>query len=385
MISLLNLVAFVAFATSLFTRSTDPIVPQIAIAFEVIPAAAALLATAFALPYAMLQPVLGALADMFSKTRLMTLCLLILVIASFIAMFAPSFEVLMAARVISGAAAGGVFPIALALTGDRVPVAQRQVAIGRLLAAAMAGNLIGASGAGFLADLFGWRSVFLAIAAIGVVVLFAAVRGFRGMSDDEAPGRFDLSSVGPNYRAIFSNPMAKYCFGAVFFEAMFILGLFPHVASLLRAGGEERASIAGIVLAGFGIGAIIYTFMVSRLLSWFSSHWLVIIGGTTMGFCLLMVALRLPWPMEFANFVLLGFGMYFLHGYIQVIVTELVPAARGSAMAVHSAFFFMGQAVGPVVYGAGFTMLGVTTTMIIASLIMVMVGIICGLRLRRST
>ena len=51
--------------------------------------------------------------------------------------------------------------------------------------------------------------------------------------------------------------------------------------------------------------------------------------------------------------MLLGFGFYMLHGCIQIYVTELAPAARGSAMALHSFFFFLGQAVGPIVYGVG--------------------------------
>ncbi|MEI9805410.1 MAG: hypothetical protein WDN48_14585 [Pseudolabrys sp.] len=32
-------------------------------------------------------------------------------------------------------------------------------------------------------------------------------------------------------------------------------GIFPHVATLMHEAGETRASIAGIVLAGFGMAA----------------------------------------------------------------------------------------------------------------------------------
>ena len=40
-----------------------------------------------------------------------------------------------------------------------------------------------------------------------------------------------------------------------------------------------------------------------------------------------------------------------LHGVIQIYASELAPKARGSAMAMHSASFFFGNAIGPVVYG----------------------------------
>ncbi|MFZ2092206.1 MAG: MFS transporter, partial [Pseudolabrys sp.] len=77
----INLLAFVIFATSLFMRSVDPVIPQIATGLAVATATAAMLSTAFTLPYALVQPVLGALADMFSKTRLIAHCMLIVGIA----------------------------------------------------------------------------------------------------------------------------------------------------------------------------------------------------------------------------------------------------------------------------------------------------------------
>ena len=349
--SVLNLMAFVVFATTLFMRSVDPVVPQIAHGLGVEPATAALLSTAFTLPYALIQPVLGALADMLSKTRLMAVCMALLGLSSIASAFAPNFDTLMGLRVIGGIAAGGVFPIALAIVADQVPVQGRQVAIGRILLAAMSGNLLGASGAGVVGDLIGWQGVFAATGAIDLIALAMAIPGFRGMN--ETTGRFDLSTFIPNYRAVFSNPLAKYCFGAVFVEAVFLFGVFPYLAVMLRSEGVTSASIAGVVIAGFGIGGVVYTFMVRWLLTHIGEKRLMAWGGMVMAACLVVTALRLPWPSEFANFMVLGFGFYMLHGCIQVYVTELAPKARASATAGHSSFFFLGQALGPVVYGLG--------------------------------
>jgi len=346
-------------------RSTDPVIPQIASGLSVEPATAALLSTAFTLPYALIQPVLGALADMFSKSRLMLLCLLVLTAAALAAGMAPNFEMLLVARVVAGFAAGGVVPIAFAMVGDNVPFAQRQVAMGRILFAVMTGNLLGASGAGVIGDLLGWRGVFFGTGILGVIVLAAAIPGFRGFA--EAPGRFDLSTLGPNYRAILSNPLAKICFGAVFCEALFMYGVFPYMATMLHAAGETRASIAGVVLAGFGIGGTAYTLLVSVLVTRLGERRLMRAGGIAIGFCLLIIALQVPWPVEFANFVLLGFGFYMLHAVIQIYASELAPAARGSAMALHSFFFFLGQAVGPIVYGIGLSNGHITPVLLVGA------------------
>src|SRR5664280_2729353 len=317
----LNLMAFVIFATSLFMRSVDPVIPQIASGLNVEPTTAALLSTGFTLPYALVQPVLGALADMFSKARLIAVCMLIGGITTLACGMVTNFETLMALRVLAGMTAGGIFPIAFALAGDRIQVAQRQVAFGKLLFAAMSGNLLGASGAGVIGDLIGWRGVFFATGAIDLIALAFALPGFRGMN--ETPGHFDLSSFIPNYRAVFGNPLAKYCFGAVFLEAIFLFGVFPYMAVLLRSEGVTRASIAGVVIAGFGVGGLIYTIMVSRLLNSFGERRLMAAGGMLMAFGLVVIALRMPWPIEFANFVLLGFSFYFLHGCLQVYVCLL--------------------------------------------------------------
>jgi predicted MFS family arabinose efflux permease len=379
----LNLLAFVILATSLFMRSVDPVIPQIAGGLSVAPATAALLSTAFTLPYALIQPLLGALADMFSKARLIAVCMLIGGVTTLACGLVTNFETLMVLRVLAGMTAGGVFPIAFALVGDQVPVAQRQVALGKLLFAAMSGNLLGASGAGVIGDLIDWRGVFFVTGAIDLIALAFAIPGFARMN--ETPGRFDFTSFIPNYRAVFSNPLAKYCFGAVFLEAVFLFGVFPYVAVLLRNEGVTNASIAGVVIGGFAIGGIIYTMSVSRLLSHFTERRLMAAGGMTMAFCLIVIALRLPWPVEFANFVLVGFGFYLLHGCIQVYVTELAPAARGSAMAGHSAFFFLGQATGPVVYGLGLSSgVGIIPVLLLGAVVLTATGWICALRLRRK-
>ena len=212
----LNLIALVVFACSLFLRSTDPVVPQIAFGLNVEPATASLLTSAFSLPYALVQPFLGALGDMMSKARLMLLCVFVVVGATIVCGAAQSFEVLIAARMVAGMAAGGVVPIAFALVGDMVPVAERQVALGRVLFAIMTGNLFGATFAGVVNDLVGWRGVFFSLGIFGMLVLASAAPGFRGIK--EKPGQVDLRAAVSNYRTIFRNPLAKICFGAVFLE-----------------------------------------------------------------------------------------------------------------------------------------------------------------------
>ena len=56
--------------------------------------------------------------------------------------------------------------------------------------------------------------------------------------------------------------------------------------------------------------------------------------------------------MQFVAFVVMGIGFYSLHGCIQVEASELSATARGTAMSLHSLFFFLGHAAGPVLYSS---------------------------------
>jgi predicted MFS family arabinose efflux permease len=162
-------------------------------------------------------------------------------------------------------------------------------------------------------------------------------------------------------------------------------GVFPYIATMLHDAGETRASIAGVVIAGFGIGGALYGVFVSRLLARLGETRMMQLGGTAMGFCLLVIAASVPWPVEFLNFALLGFGFYMLHAVIQIYASELVPAARGSAMALHSFFFFLGQAIGPVIYGAGLSSgIGLRPVMVVGAFVLVGVGFTCAHWLRRN-
>ena len=141
-------------------------------------------------------------------------------------------------RVIAGMLAGGIYPVGVAMIGDLVPVHERQVAIGRLLAVALTGNLIGATASGVIGDLFGWRGVFFSIGAFGLVVAAIAFFAFRGLRPAE-PKPFNLAAAAAGFHSVFADPRAKICFGSVFFEGIVIHGLFPYVALLLADGRTD--------------------------------------------------------------------------------------------------------------------------------------------------
>jgi len=242
--SLILRLSLIGFITALASRATDPVIPQIAHDINVDPNAVALLSTAFALPFALVQPVLGPVGDMVGKVRVMIACLAVTILAMLASGLATNFSILLGARIVAGIAAGGIFPVGIAVIGDLVPVKERQVAIGRWLTAVITGNLLGSSLAGVIGDLTGWRGVFFVITALGVLAIAVAIVTLRKAARAK-PAQLSLAGFNRGYGSVFANPRAKVCFGAVFVEGIVIFGLFPFVALLLHAAGETRANHRG--------------------------------------------------------------------------------------------------------------------------------------------
>jgi predicted MFS family arabinose efflux permease len=356
-------------------------VPKIANDLGIAVSTAALLSTAFTFPYALMQPVLGIVGDFFGKTRLMNLSLAIVVATTLVCAFASNFAVLITMRILAGMLAGGIFPVGIAIVGDLVPVEQRQVAIGRLLGVGLTGNLIGATISGVIGDLLGWRGVFLTIGGFGLIAVIAAFLAFRGLAVGK-PKPFNLAAVGAGYRGIFADPRAKVCFSSVFFEGITIHGMFPYVALLLLASGATRSAYAGIVIAAFGLGGILFSLSLPFLVARITERHMMLIGATCACIAFILIALNMPWYTLAAVFLLFGIGFYMLHNCIQVHVTDLSQTARATAMSMHSCFFFFGQAIGPIYYGYAFQHFGNSPPLLVGGAVIIAVGLVCARFLR---
>jgi predicted MFS family arabinose efflux permease len=371
----------VVFASTLFSRAVDPVIPKIAADLAIDVKTAALLSTAFTFPYAIMQPALGTIGDFFGKTRLMNICLAVVVTTTLVCAFATNFTLLVAMRITAGIFAGGIFPIGMALVGDLVPMESRQVAIGRLLAVGLTGNLLGAVISGGIGDLLGWRGVFFSIGGFGLITAVLAFLAFRGMNVGK-PRAFNVAAAMAGFRGVFADQRAKICFGSVFFEGIVIHGMFPYVALLLLASGLTHSSYAGLVIGGFGLGGIIFSLSLPFLVIRVTERMLMLTGAAGAAISFILIAFGLTWYVQAIIFVLFGFSFYMLHNNIQVHVTDLSQTARGAALSMHSSFFFTGQAIGPIYYGFTFAHLGLHIPPLFGAVVIAIVGLVCARYLR---
>lgn len=196
----------------------------------------------FGLSFGGLLLLAGRLADVCDRRLMLCGGLVTFSVASLAVGVAPSTHVLIAARILQGASAAAAFPAALASLTELHANGQRRRALGLYAIASSAGffsaNLVG----GGLADLAGWRAMFMVAAPIGTAA--AAVLWFM-------PGPYtERLSVGRLDKAVVAEvPALVVAATAVVFGLMTVAqpgGTFIGLAALI--GGAVVAGAFGVLL-----------------------------------------------------------------------------------------------------------------------------------------
>jgi YNFM family putative membrane transporter len=371
------------FNSALSMRSLDPMLPLVSAEFGITANEAALLASVYALTYALGQLVLGAIGDAYGKVRTITVCVGLLAVTLFLQALAPDFLSLIGIRAVSGVVGGGIIPLSLAMIGDRFPLTVRQVAMGRFLFVSIAGQMVGAAMSGIVAEAVGWRGVF---AVSGLLAAGIAAIAFATMKPRPGAARrpFGLASFTAGNREVFRSPGALAFYLTVFVEGALVFAVMPFVAAFLHARDGVTTSGAGLALAGFGLGTIAYTLLVGPLLRMLGTTGLRLGGGLLAGSGLVLFALPLPFPLPALLFFCLGFGFLMLHNTFQITATELAPRVRGAALSFFAMSLFLGQSVGPIVLGPFAAIVGLPVASATAGVLLAGLGVVAAYGIRRA-
>ena len=340
------------FASTFTMRLLDPLVPTLAGEFGRTIPQVAMMATAFSICYAVGQPFLGPIADAVGKARTILVSVAALVVMLVACALAGNFETLFVLRMLMGVFAGGIIPIAMAAIGDRAPMSERQVALGRFLTIMIVGQTAGAAASGVIADHFGWRAVMMTAAGLAGIAATMVLVVLKPRPDASREALSIANAIG-RYRSLFRNPHTLALYGLVILEGALIFGIMPYVAAILGDRSGVGATEAGFAVGGAGLGGLVYGFTVRRLVAHLGPARMVLAGGLIMATAIAVFALPfLPWWTAIGCFIVQGFGFFLMHGTFQAQATELAPTARGSAVALFACSLFCGHALGPIIVGA---------------------------------
>jgi predicted MFS family arabinose efflux permease len=350
-------------------RIMEPMLPRLAAEFGTSVSATATVITAFAVGYAGGQLLHGPIGDRFGKLRVATICLFGAALGSLGCALVHDVASLAALRFIAAVFASASTVLGMAYIGDSVPVGERQPVVARFIG----GTIIGRHSdhwRGVAHRPGGLRGTFLVIVAL----VFAAVSMIlflrtRTMGQTRALlGRQSVHGLSAGARSAAVRMVVST--GSPtdsFFGAYSFLGAF------LKLKFDLSLTAIGAILAGFGVGGVLYTLIVRRLLLALGQRGLVFWGGAICCGSYAIIALSPVWRLP-CNAVALGFSFSCAqHRADQG--SEMAPQARGAGVSVYASTWSLGQAAGVAVmgvavsaldyapaiigFGAGFLALGV--------------------------
>jgi predicted MFS family arabinose efflux permease len=366
-------------------RIVDPVVPQLAQEFGRTIPQTAVIATAFSLAYALAQPVLGPLGDTFGKARTIVFCLIGVAATLALSAMTFGFSELTAVRIATGIFGGGVIPLCLAAIGDRFPMVERQIALSRFLVIVTIGQMSGAFLSGVVSERLGWRASFMMACVVAMLAAALAALVLKPRADAKREA-FALPQVIARYRSVFANPKTVPLYLLVCLEGMSLFGAFPYVAAhLAEHDANAGPTEAGIVLAAFGCGGMIYGLIVRWLVGRMGAGGMARFGALACGACLVLFALPLPWWTSAVLFLVMGTCLWMLHNTFQTQATELSPTARGSSVALFASAFFLGNATGVFVVGAISRLIGLAATFAALGLAIAVIGLVTPRLLQLQT
>jgi YNFM family putative membrane transporter len=233
--------------------------------------------------------------------------------------------------------------LGMAYIGDVVPMNQRQATIAHFIAGSMLGQMLGPLVGGALTDWVGWRASF---GMLGIVFLcVAAVLLLRTRADWPAAlgGPFRPLAV---YRGLWSRSAMRWLLGVGIAETFFFFGAFAFLGAFLKARFDISFTVIGLVLAGYGLGGLVFSFSARVFIRNLGERGMVLAGGA-MGAALFVAVVLAPgfaWTIPCT--IGLGFAFYLIHNTVQAKATEVAPDARGSAVALYATGWALGQALG---------------------------------------
>ncbi len=339
------LLALAAFASSSAFRICDPLLPVLALEFDVRTAQTSGAVTYFAIAYGVMQFFYGPVGDRYGKFRVLTLATFGCAVGSVLVASAPTLEQLEVGRFISGATAAGIIPLSMAWIGDHVPYEQRQATLARYLLGSISGLAIGQLLGGVFADTVGWRWAFVFLAVVYLVVgtlLFSRRRRVFEVPTNREQGARLLT---PLLEAV-STRWARLVLLIVCLEGLLVFGPLAFVPAFLHERHGLAVAWSGGIGGLFAVGALIYVFYAGKFVRRFGEYRLAVFGGLTMALSFAVYFFSSTWYWGVMASVLSGLGYYLLHAVLQTHATQMAPTIRGTAVALFASFLFFGQAVG---------------------------------------
>jgi predicted MFS family arabinose efflux permease len=380
------LLSLAAFGSGISLRVTDPLLPQLALQFNVSLGDASLVITAFSIAYGLSQLLFGPLGDRYGKYFIVACASLACALTATSCAVASGFTALLVARLMAGATAAAIIPLSMAWIGDVIAYDQRQPVLARFLIGQILGLSAGVLAGGLAADAGQWRLPFFMIAVLFTVVGIGLLSLNRRLPQHakqvrKVEGSAILHMLA-EFRQIAILPWARLVLTTVFLEGLFLYGAFAFIATHLHQVHGMSLTSAGALIMLFGFGGFAFAIASPTLVRRLGESGLTLWGGLLLSLSLMAIGLAPAWWWAIPGCFMTGLGFYMLHNTLQINATQMAPERRGAAVAAFASCFFLGQSAGVGIAGRMVARVGTANIMLIGALGVLVVAMRFTLRLR---
>jgi DHA1 family inner membrane transport protein len=333
--------ALTAFAIGTTEFIISGILPALSDDLAVSIPTAGLLVTGYAAGVAVGGPIIAVFVSRFHRKPVIIALTAIFAFGQALSALAPSYEWLLAARLVSAAAHGVFFGVGSVAAASLVPVERRGAALSLFVGGITVANVLGLPGGTAIGNAFGWRAPFWCIAVLAVLaaVLIAWLLPAREGTHEDEP------SLADQFREIARQQVwSSYLVITLVMIGTLAFAVY-QVPAMLEVTRLDPGVIPLFLFIG-GIGSVLGIFLGGRLADWrlmpaiFGILVAQVVFGATMLF-----ALHDPILAGINLFVLSGAG-FALSTPIQVRILHAARAAPHMASTFVSSAYNVGIAAG---------------------------------------
>ena len=350
------LIGLIAFLTVVDLFATQAILPSLARAYRVTPAAMGLAVNASTVGMAVAGLAVALLSRRLDRRAGIVASLALLSVPTALLAAAPNLAAFTALRIAQGLFMSAAFALTLAHLAERCSAEDAAGALAAYVTGNVASNLFGRLMSAALADHLGLAANFLVFAGMNLAgALLVALTVARATPMAAAgPGTGTALAA---WAAHLRNRPLRRCFAIGFLILFAFIGTFTYVNFVLvREPFSVGPMALGFVYLVFA-PSILTTPVAGRVVRRFGtrpSFW----GAMAVAGAGLPLLLTPSLPAVLAGLALVGAGTFFAQATATGFVGQAATADRGSASGIYLACYFLGGLAGTAVLGQLFDRIG---------------------------
>ena len=325
------------------------LLPTVAQDLAISISSAGLLVSLYAVGVAVGAPILTALTSKIPRKKLLLGVMLLFILGNGLAAIAPTFGLLVMARILTGFAHGVYFSIGATIAASLVPPNKRASAIAIMFAGLTIAIVTGVPLGTFIGQNFGWRATFIGVSILGIIgALSSAVLVPASIQGGKALRIVDQLKVIKSPSVLLVLAITALGYGGTFVT-------FTYLAPLLEEVTGFSASMTSLLLLVYGIAIAIGNIVGGKVSNKKPSKALMVMFILQ---AVVLLVLYFTAPFQVAAVVTLFFmgilafsNVPALQLYIVQMAEKYAPGTEDVASALNIAAFNVGIAIGAALGG----------------------------------